>query len=183
MTDQPNYSNATPISQTSAQAPDFKQVRRYLRTDWQREMLEQFIKAGWTPGELAELARPWKLPSKTRPNPEAYRHVIGSGPDSPLARFAFKRMRAPGYVLPPFDRPDPIAHDDPDNREHSAETRADVEMLARRFMARADDSCKRPRRGPEAPISKKLWKSCFGYLKRYGGLGKATIACRLWRYI
>jgi hypothetical protein len=31
------------------QAPDFKDVRRYLRTIQQREALGQFVKAGWTP--------------------------------------------------------------------------------------------------------------------------------------
>jgi hypothetical protein len=40
-----------------SQAPNFKQIRRYLRTVEQREALGQFIAAGWTPAELAEYAR------------------------------------------------------------------------------------------------------------------------------
>jgi hypothetical protein len=182
LTEQPNHSNATPTSQTSAQAPNFQQVRRYLHTDYQREMLDEFIKAGWTPGELGEHARTFRLPSKTRPTASSYEIVIESGPDSSLARSALARMRAPGYVLPPFDRPGPSAHDDPENPQHSAETRADVETLARRFMARTDDRNQRPRRGTDVPISKKLWKSCYGHIKRYGSLAQATAQFWLWPY-
>jgi hypothetical protein len=162
-------------------APDFKKIRRYLRSDYEREMLDQFIKAGWSPAELGELARIFRMPDETRPAPWAYRIVVEWGPAHNLARSTLASLREPGYVMPPFDRPS-IEHDDPENPEHTAETRADVEALARRFMARADDTQKRPRRGPEVPIPKKLWRNCYNHIKDFGGLECATRICRLRRY-
>ena len=153
-----------------------------MNTDHEREMLEEFIAEGWTAAELGEYARQWRFNSKTYPTAQAYQIAVTLFGGVKFARSTLAYMREPGYVLPPFDRPDPITEDDPENPEHSDETRADVEILARRFMARADDSLKRPRRGPEEPVPNKLWKSCFQHLKKYGSLGRATVALRLWGY-
>jgi hypothetical protein len=98
----PPLPTASPPS-TSPQAPDFKQVRRYLRTLQQRETLGQFIKNGWTPAELAEYARRMYLvPGQTKPTAASYRFVLERGPDHEWARDALATMRAPGYVMPPL---------------------------------------------------------------------------------
>ena len=153
-----------PPPSAPAEAPDFKQVRRYLRTLQQREALGQFIKAGWTPGELAEYARSMYLvPGKTKPTAASYRFVIEKGPDHEWAKEALATMRAPGYVMPAFDRPEPKQYewDDPDNPEYSAEVRSAVYTLARGYMAAYDDRQHRPRRGPGTPIRKGLLRKCF----------------------
>jgi hypothetical protein len=82
-------------------------------------------------------------------------------------------MRAPGYVMPPFDRPEPKHYewDDPDNPEHSADTRRAVETLARGCIAAYDDRQGRPRRGPDTPISKRFLKSCFRELYAANAFG------------
>jgi hypothetical protein len=177
--EEPGASTA-PNAPSARQAPNFKQIKRYLRTDYEREKLEQFIAEGWTAAELGEYAHQWRFNRKTYPTAQAYQLAVSFSIE--WARSALKWMREPGYVLPPFDRPDPPAKDEPENPEHSAETRADVETLARRFMARTDDRNQRPRRGPDAPISKKLWKSCYGHIERYGSLAQATTHFWLWRY-
>jgi hypothetical protein len=180
--DAPTTSSSSP-SRPTRQAPDFKQIRKYLKDDDEHAGLDQFIAEGWTAAELGELARQWR-PSrkKTYPTPQAYRDACLT--KGGLARDMLRMMREPGYVLPPFDRPDPIiiTEDDPENPEHSAETRADVETLARLLMARADDSRQRPRRGPEVPVSKRLWKGCFHELKRYNGLERAIDSLDLREY-
>jgi len=119
---------------------------------------------------LVNTRAPWRLNGRTYPTAQAYQLVISlSSPEG--ARSVLNDLRSPEYVLPPFDRLD---HDDPGNPEHSAKTRADVEELARRVMARNDDrSWRNVKRGPDAPISKKLWKICFHDLDRHGGLARA----------
>jgi hypothetical protein len=70
-------SSSPPPPASPPQAPDFKQVRRYLRTVQQREALGQFIRAGWTPAELAEFARDTFLaPGKTYPTAASYRYAM-----------------------------------------------------------------------------------------------------------
>jgi hypothetical protein len=65
--------------------PDFKQVRRYLRTVRQREALGQFIEAGWTPAELAEFAPDTFLAhGKTYPTAASYRYEGADHPYSQL---------------------------------------------------------------------------------------------------
>ena len=139
-------------------------MRRYLRTIQQREALGQFIDAGWTPAELAEYARSMYLVSgQTKPTAASYRFIITMGPDHQRAKEALATMRGPAFIMPPFDRPEPKHYewDDPANPAHTAEVRRAVETLARGCMAAYDDRLKRPRRGPDAPISKRLLKSCF----------------------
>jgi hypothetical protein len=146
------------------QAPDFKQVRRYLRTVRQREALGRFIKAGWTPAELAEYARGMYLvPGQTKPTAASYHFVLEKGVDHELAKEALAIMRAPGYVMPPFDRPEPKDYEwnDPDNPKYSAEVRSACYTLARGYMNAYDDRLHRPRRGPHTPIRKDLLRKCF----------------------
>jgi hypothetical protein len=181
LNDQTNDPNTPATPQR--QAPDFRKVRSYLRTDYQRDQLDEFIKAGWTAPELAEHAREWRFNSKTYPTASAYQFVIEWGPEHWTARSTIKHMREPGYVMPPFDRPDPMAENDPENTEHSAETRTSVEALARLFMARTDWRFRRPRRGPETPIERKLWKSCYDHIKNYGSLERAIKIFRLEYYV
>jgi hypothetical protein len=83
-------------------APDFKQVRKYLRNIQQREALGAFIKAGWTPAELGEYARFYLHRSKTYPTAVSYQIVVEWGPEHFLAKEYLASMRAPGYTLPPL---------------------------------------------------------------------------------
>jgi hypothetical protein len=167
----------SPPPSSPPQAPDFKQVRRYLRTVRQREALGQFIKAGWTPAELAEYARGMYLvPRQTKPTAASYRFVLEKGVDHELAKDALATMRAPEYVMPPFDRPEPRHYewDDPDNPKYSEEVRSAAYTLARGCMAHYDDGKHRPRRGPDAPIRKALLRSCFRELYANNAFGLRT---------
>ena len=90
------------------QAPDFKQVRKYLKDTSQRENLGEFIKVGWSPAELAEYARSIYLaPGRTYPTASSYQVAVSFGPECPVAKIILAQLRAPGYVIPPFDRPLP----------------------------------------------------------------------------
>jgi hypothetical protein len=150
-----------------------------MSTDYERERLEEFIADGWTAAELGEYARQWRLNGRTYPTAQAYQLTV-SFMNREWTRSYLKLLREPGYVLPPFDRLD---DDDPDNPEHSEETRAAVEALARLVMASNDDrSWRKTKRGPDAPISKKLWKTCYRDLHRFGGLEAAIDALRLHAY-
>lgn len=172
--DQPND-----LITTTPQAPDFKQVRRYLRTLQQREALGHFMKAGWTPAELAEYARSMYLvPGQTKPTAASYKFVIEDGPDHERAKEALATMRAPGFTTPPFDRPEPKHYewDDPDNPRYGAELKAAAETMARGCMAAYDDRQRRPRRGRDAPISKRLLRSCFRELYANNAFGLRTRA-------
>ncbi|WP_338830695.1 hypothetical protein [Bradyrhizobium sp. 27S5] len=175
MIEQANGLTTTLSSQLSlSQAPDYKQVRRYLQTVQQREALGNFMKAGWTPAELAEYARSMYLvPGQTKPTAASYRFVIEQGPDYEPAKAALATMRAPGYVMPPFDRPEPKDYewDDPDNPRYGAAIMAAAETMARGCMAAYDDRKGRPRRGPDAPISKRLLRSCFRELHANNAFG------------
>jgi hypothetical protein len=164
----------SPPSSPPQRAPDFKQVRRYLRTVQQREALGHFIKAGWTPAELAEYARGMYLvPGKTKPTAKSYRFVLDKGADHELAKEALATMRASGYVMPAFDRPEPKDYewDDPDNPAYSAEVRSASYTLARGYMNAYDDKIRRPRRGPDAPIRKSLLRKCFRDLHASNAFG------------
>ncbi len=81
-----NTEPSTPTLTGPTASPDFKKVRSYLRTIQHREALGAFIRAGWTPAELAELARRTYLaPSNIHPTSAAYRHAIENGADHPSA--------------------------------------------------------------------------------------------------
>jgi hypothetical protein len=140
----------------------------------QREALGHFIKAGWTPAELAEYARGMYLvPGKTKPTAKSYRFVLDKGADHELAKEALATMRASGYVMPAFDRPEPKDYewDDPDNPAYSAEVRSASYTLARGYMNAYDDKIRRPRRGPDAPIRKSLLRKCFRDLHASNAFG------------
>jgi hypothetical protein len=164
--------SSSPPSAT-AQAPDFKKVRRYLRTVQQRAALDQFINAGWTQAELAEYARSMYLVAgKSKPAAASYQFVIEKGPDHEWAKEALVTMRAPGYIMPPFDRPEPkrYAWDDPDNPEHTPELRAEVADMARLWRSREASWHAKPWPTEDQPIPRWLWKRLFRLRNRYHSL-------------
>ena len=113
------------------------------------------------------------VPSKTKPTAASYRFILERGPEHEWAKEALAIMRAPGYVMPAFDRPEPKQYewDDPDNPKYGAEVRSAVYTLARGCMAAYDDRLHRPRRGPDAPIRKALLRSCFRELYAANAFG------------
>ncbi len=164
---------ARPAEQTSIPHPDYKTIRRSLRTIQQREALGAFIKAGWSAAEFAEYARSMYLvPGQSRPTAASCQFVVEKGPDHPWAQEALATMRAPGYMMPPFDRPVPrrFAWDDPDNPEHTPEIRADVVRIAQ--LMRDRDAVQRnlPRPDPNEPIPRFLWRRCYRIRNRYHSL-------------
>ncbi len=162
-----------PTEQTFDPHPDYKTIRRSLRTIQQREALGAFIKAGWSAAEFAEYARSMGLvPGKTRPTASSYQFVVEKGPEHPWAQEALATMRAPGYTMPPFDRPVPkrYAWDDPDNPEHTPEIRADVVRIAQLMNARHAVQRNLPRPDPNEPIPKFLWRRCYRIRNRYHSL-------------
>lgn len=170
MTTQPNtpsQSPATAVQRCARQAPDFKKIRSYMSNQWERKELEWFIAEGWTAEELGEYARQWRLNCRTYPTAQAYQLAVSPN-DREWARSMLKHFRDPGYELPPFDRLD---DDDPNNPDHTPETRAEVETLARLVMARNDAlSWRNTERGPEHPIPKRLWMTCYRAIAEHGSL-------------
>jgi hypothetical protein len=171
--------NTEPTSSTATRRlpPDYKQVRKYLRTIQQREALGRFIRAGWTPAELAEYARQMYLvPGQTKPTAASYQFVVEKGPEHLFAQEILAGLRAPGYVMPPFDRPVPklFDWDDPDNPEHTPEVRADVAEIALLYRNRQASWLAMPRSGPNEPIPRWLWKRCYRLRNRYHSL-EATL--------
>jgi hypothetical protein len=153
--------------------PDYKQIRKYLRTIHQRETLGRFIKAGWTPAELAEYARQMFLvPGQTKPTTASYQFVVEKGPEHLFAQKILAGLRAPEYVMPPFDRPVPkrFDWDDPDNPEHTPEIKADVAEIARLYRNRQASQLALPRPDPAEPIPRWLWKRCYRLRNRYHSL-------------
>jgi hypothetical protein len=166
-----------PPTLPSKKASDFKKVRKHLHTDYLRAMLDRFIATGWTPAELAEYACTAYLgAAKKRPTPASYRFVLEQGADHVLAQEAFATMRAPGYVRPTFEQPEPkdYAWDDPDNPAYSDEVRSATRTLARSCMNSYDDKLRRPRRAPDTPIRKAVLRSCFRELHANNAFGLRT---------
>jgi hypothetical protein len=98
-----------------------------------------------------------------------------------LAQEALATMRAPGYVRPTFDRPEPQDYyewDDPYDPKHKPEIRSACETLARGYMKSYDDKLRRPRRGPDHPIRKALLRKCFRELHAADAFGLRTGARR-----
>ena len=159
-----------PVNPGSARAPDFKQVRKYLRNIQQREALAGFIKAGWTTVELAEFARQVFLaPGKTYPTAASYQYATEKGADHPFALETLARLRAPGFRMPPFDRPRPpeLEWDAPDNPDHTPELRADVAEMARLWRNREASWRAQPWPTEDQPIPRWLWKRLFRLRNRY----------------
>ena len=157
-------------SSVPPQEPDFKQVRRYLRNVQQREALDQFVEAGWTPAELAEFARQVFLaPGKTYPTAASYQYATEKGADHPFAQETLASLRAPGFTLPPFNRPRPpkFEWDAPENPEHTAELRADIEVMARLWRNREASWHARPWPVEDQAIPRWLWKRLYKLRIRY----------------
>jgi hypothetical protein len=151
-------------------APDFKHVRKCLRTIRQREALGLFVRAGWTPAELGELARQVFLaPTKTFPTAASYQYAMEKGADHPYAVETLATLRAPGFTMPAFNRPVPkiFAWDDPENPEHTTELRADIEEMARLWRKREAGWLGLPEPEASQPIPKGLWSRLFKVCNHY----------------
>jgi hypothetical protein len=175
-----NHTRVTETSSTTtgpSQAPDFKQVRSYLRDISQREALGDFIKAGWSAAELSELARSIYLArGRTYPTATSYQVAVSMGPDNAIAKIILAQLRSPAYEMPPFNRaipPRPIGIDDPEHPDHTPEVRAAVQEMAWCFKRRRAEREALPSPLPDAPIQRALWKRCFRLLNRHGTLEQA----------
>lgn len=156
-----------------SQAPDFKQVRAYLPTIQQREALGGFIKAGWSPAELAEFARDVYLASgRTYPTAASYRYAVEKGAEHAYAVETLTSLRAPGFTMPPFSRPVPKQYewDAPENPEHTPELRADIEVMNRLWRNREAAKREQPWPTEYPPIPRVLWKRLFRLRNRYHSL-------------
>ena len=165
-------STATPLAEhtSSNNQPSFKTIRRRLVTIQQREALGAFIKAGWTAAEFAEYARQMYLvPGQTKPTAASYQFVVENGPEHQWAKEALATMRAPEYVMPPFDRPEPkrYAWDDPQNPEHTAELKLDVARIAHLMRVREAVLRNLPRPNVDEPLPRELWKRAYRLRNRY----------------
>jgi hypothetical protein len=47
-----------------------------MRTDYERQRLDEFIADGWTAAELGEHARTWRLNGRTYPTAQAYQLTV-----------------------------------------------------------------------------------------------------------
>ncbi|RXH28974.1 hypothetical protein XH99_14380 [Bradyrhizobium nanningense] len=158
---------------TCRAAPDFKQVRSYLRTIEQREALVGFIRAGWSPTELAEFARAVYLaPGKTYPTAASYQYATEKRADHPYAVETLTSLRAPGSTMPPFDRlvPKEYEWDDPDNPKHTAELRAEIEVMGRLWRNREASFREEPWPTKHPLIPRTLWSRLFRLRNRYHSL-------------
>lgn len=152
-----------PLRRKLKQTPSYAEVRCYMTTFAQRVRLGQFINAGWTPAEFAEYARDLYLaPQRTYPTKASYRAAVATDPRCPHAKAFLALLREPGFVMPPFDRPRPrpIPADHPDNPNHTAKIRSDVEEVAQRFRNRQAQLLGLPWPSPAEPISLWLWRRC-----------------------
>lgn len=80
--------NTEPSTITTTGPPaalNFKKARSHLRTIRQREALGGFIRAGWSPSELAEFARQHCAPGNNQPTGPSYRHAVEQGANHPSA--------------------------------------------------------------------------------------------------
>jgi hypothetical protein len=163
----------SPTPKGPLQAPGFKEVRKYLRNIQQREALGGFIKAGWSPAELAEFARQVYLaPSKTYPTAASYQYAIEKGADHPYAVETLASLRVPGFTMPSFSRPVPkeYAWNDPDNPEHSPELRADIEEMGRLWRNREASWRDQPWPVENQLTPRALWRRLFRLRNRYHSL-------------
>jgi len=174
---QVNHTSSAKTLRGPIEAPDFKQIRKYLKDISERECLGDFIKAGWTPAELGEYARSIYLaPGRTYPTASSYEMAMIFGPEDPLAKIHLAGFRKPRFVMPPFNRlrpVPPIPADHPDHPDHTPEIRSDVQELARCFRNRRADENSEPRPDPAKPIPPARWKHYFHLRNSYGSLEEA----------
>jgi hypothetical protein len=156
-----------------SEAPGFKEVRNCLRNIQQREALGGFIRAGWTPAELGEFARQVFLaPGKTYPTAASYHYAMEKGADHPFAVETLASLRAPGFTMPPFNRPRPkqFAWDDPDSPEHAPELHADIALMAQLWRNREAAWQSQPWPVEPQPVPRWFWKRLFKVRIRYHSL-------------
>ncbi|MGY4282039.1 hypothetical protein ACVWXO_001259 [Bradyrhizobium sp. LM2.7] len=166
-----NELSSTPTG--PSQGPDFKQVRFYLHTIQQREALGGFVKAGWSPSELAEFARDvYLMPGRTYPTAASYIYAMEKGAAHPYAVETLAILRAPGFTMPPFNRPVPKQYewDAPENPAHTLELRADIEEMWRLWRNREARKHEQPWPTEYPPIPRTLWKRLFRLRNRYHSL-------------
>ena len=168
------------------EAPSFSEVRNYTRNIQQRETLGAFVKAGWSPAELAEYARSIYLaPGRTYPAASSYQAALDFGPENTIAKIILAQLRAPNYVMPPFNRPlppRPIPRDDPDHPEHTQAVREEVQVIAQCLQKRRAEREGLPLPDPDKPIQRSLWKHCFQFRQRYGSLERTLLLQELRNY-
>ena len=175
----------SPTEPTSNPAIDYKTIRKALKIIEEREALGKFVKAGWTAAEFAEYARSmYLLPGRTKPTAVSYRFVLEYGPDHEFSKNALAFMRAPGYILPPIDRPEPkhFDWDDYDYPNHAPELRAEVEELARLLRKRSRLEWGKPLPDPVEPISRWWWKKSIRIRDKYLSVEDAIEALNLLGY-
>ncbi len=169
-----NVKNQGPRSTGQLEAPGFKEVRKYLRNNQQREALGGFIKAGWTSGELGEFARQnFLAPGKTHPTAASYQYAMEKGADHLFAQETLASLRTPGFTMPPFNRPRPpkqFAWDDPDNPDHTPELKADIEEIARLWRNREAAWLAQPWPVEDRAIPRWFWKRLYKLRIRYHSL-------------
>jgi hypothetical protein len=163
--------SSTPIG--PSEAPDFAQVRNYLRTIQQRGALGGFIRAGWTPAELGEFARQVFLaPGKTHPTAASYQYAMEKGADHPFAQETLVSLRKRGFTMPPFNRPrlKKFDWDDPDNPEHTPELHAEIALMAQLWRNREAAWQAQPWPVEPQPVPRWFWKRLFKVRIRYHSL-------------
>ncbi|MGC1564273.1 MAG: hypothetical protein WA820_31110 [Bradyrhizobium sp.] len=163
----------SPTHSGPSQAPDFKQVRKYLRNIQQRQALGGFFRAGWTPTELGEFARQVFLArGKTCPTAASYQYAMEKGADHPFAQETLASLRKRGFTMPSFNRPVPkkFEWDDPDNPEHTPELKDDIEEMARLWRNREASWHAQPWPVEDQPIPRGLWKRLYKLRIRYHSL-------------
>jgi hypothetical protein len=101
-----------------------------------------------------------------------YQYATEKGADHPFAIETLASLRAPGLTMPPFNRPQPLKFewDAPENPEHTAELRADIEVMARLWRNREASWHARPWPLGDQPIPRWLWKRLYKLRIRYHSL-------------
>lgn len=97
------------------------------------------------------------------------------GPEHPFALELLSAFRAPGHVMPPFNRPTPreYAWDCPDNPDHSSEVKADIAEMARLWRIREVTFLGQPCPEDTLPVPNARWRRLFRLRNRYHSLAHA----------
>ncbi len=121
---------------------------------------------------------------RTYPTAASYRYAVEKGADHPCAVETLAALRAPGFTMPPFSRPVPKRYewDAPENTEHTAELRADIEVISRLWRNRQSVKREQPWPTEYPPIPRALWKRLFRLRNRYHSLSDTLEFEGLQRY-